>query len=203
MHIEVLVEEPSAEAVLNNLLPSLLREKASFRIHVHQGKQSLLRTLADRLRGYRRWLPEGWRIVVLIDEDRKDCYELKARLEEAARNARLLTKSSPDSRGTFQVVNRLAIEELEAWFFGDVQALLRAYPRLPPTLHRKREYRDPDAIAGGTWEALERALQRAGYYGGGMPKVEVAQRVSRNMDPERNTSHSFQVFREGLLACLS
>ena len=159
--------------------------------------------LPDRLRGYKRWLPEGWRVFVLIDEDRKDCHELKARLEQAARNAGLATKSSPGFDGKFRVVNRLAIEELEAWFFGDVPALLRAYPRLPANLDRKAKYRDPDAIAGGTSEALERVLQRAGYYAGGMPKIQVAQETSRHMSAERNTSHSFQVFREGLLACIS
>ena len=203
MHIEVLVEEPSAEAALSNLLPVVLQDKASFTIHAYQGKQGLLRRLPDRLRGYRQWVPEGWYVLVLIDEDRKDCHELKARLEKAAQNAGLATKSSPGSDGKFRVVNRLAIEELEAWFFGDVPALLRAYPKLPASLDRKAKYRDPDAIPGGTSEALERLLQRAGYYTGGMPKIQVAQQVSRHMSPERNTSHSFQVFREGLLACLS
>ena len=203
MHIAFLVEEPSVEAALNNLVPAMVEDKASFSIHVYQGKQGLLRMLPDRLRGYKRWLPEGWRVFVLIDEDRKDCHELKARLEQAARNAGLATKSSPGFDGKFRVVNRLAIEELEAWFFGDVPALLRAYPRLPANLDRKAKYRDPDAIAGGTSEALERVLQRAGYYAGGMPKIQVAQETSRHMSAERNTSHSFQVFREGLLACIS
>lgn len=50
----------------------------------------------------------------------------------------------------FQVLNRLAIEELEAWFFGDVAALHSAYPRVPSTLGRRSRYRDPDAIRGGT-----------------------------------------------------
>jgi hypothetical protein len=98
------------------------------------------------------------------------------------------------------VVSRLAIEELEAWFFGDAEAIVGAYPKMPPKLASKRRYRNPDAITGGTWEALERELQKAGYYRGGLPKVEVARMVSQHMDPQRNRSRSFQVFREGVRA---
>jgi hypothetical protein len=41
-------------------------------------------------------------------------------------------------------------------------------------------------------------LRRAGYYPGGLPKIEVARNISEHMDPDRNTSRSFQVFREAL-----
>jgi Domain of unknown function (DUF4276) len=98
----------------------------------------------------------------------------------------------------FHVVNRIAVEELEAWFFGDVPALTAAYPRVPTSLGNQARYRDPDQIAGGTWEALERVLQSAGYHLGGLPKVAVAGNVSEHMDPDRNTSRSFQVFRDTL-----
>jgi hypothetical protein len=57
----------------------------------------------------------------------------------------------------------------------------------------------PDAIAGGTWEALERLLRRLNYFPEGLPKIAVARKVSEHMDPERNRSKSFQVFRDGLL----
>jgi hypothetical protein len=74
-----------------------------------------------------------------------------------------------------------------------------AYPRLPSRLDKKAPYRDPDAIRGGTWESLERLLQKYGYYEGGMPKIEVARQVSAQMDPVRNRSRSFQHFRQGLV----
>lgn len=73
MHLEFLVEEPSAEAALENLLPLMLGAAVTYQIHVHQGKQDLLLKLPARLRGYRRWLPPEWRIVALVDEDRQDC----------------------------------------------------------------------------------------------------------------------------------
>jgi len=198
MHIEFLLEEPSAEAALRGLLPKVLGE-ATFALHPHAGKQGLLARLPDRLRGYRSWVPSDWRIVVLLDNDQDDCQALKAELESVARTVGFGTLSSPTPGGLVQVVNRLAIEELEAWFFGDVPALVEAYPKVPATLGSRAGYRDPDAISGGTWEALERVLQRAGYYPGGLPKIEVARRVSQHMDPGRNRSKSFQVFRDALL----
>jgi hypothetical protein len=135
MHIEFLVEEYSAEAALKNLLPSIFSEETTFAIRPFSGKQDLLSQLPKRLSGYRKWLPEDWRIVVLVDRDRENCRTLKARLEDAARQADLATKSSVRGQGQFKVVNRLAIEEMEAWYFGDPAALKQAYPRLPePTL---------------------------------------------------------------------
>jgi len=199
MHIEFLVEEPSAEAALSNILPKVFGPTTSFAIHPYQGKQDLLKKLPSRFRGYKTWLPEDWRIVVLIDADNEDCRQLKARLEDISRDSNLLTKSATGNRFNFQVLNRLAIEELEAWFFGDVEALHSTYPRISLNLRNKAKYRDPDSIAGGTWEALERELKRVGYYSGGLSKISAAREISMHMVPECNRSHSFQIFRQGLL----
>ncbi len=199
MHIEFLVEEPSAEAALKNLVPIILGQDVSFVIHPHQGKQDLLAKLTGRLKGYKAWLPEDWRIVVLIDGDNKDCRELKDKLERIAHDAGLMTQSAVLMGSKFQVLNRLAIEELEAWFFGDIEALNAAYPRVSLRNLNKAKYRNPDAIAGGTWEALERELQRVSYHPGGLAKVSAAREISAHIDPERNRSKSFQVFRQGLL----
>jgi len=201
IHIEFLVEELSAEVVLQAILPKILGAQATFEIHIYQGKPDLMSKLESRLRGYRKWIPENYRIVVLIDEDRKDCHEQKQQLENAAKKAGFITKSSRKPGQKFQVLNRLAIEEIEAWFFGDSEAIARAYPKLSK-LSKKAKYKDPDAIRGGTWESLERELQRAGYHGGGMPKILTAREIAAHMDPDRNRSGSFKVFREGLLAMM-
>lgn len=199
VHVEFIVEEESTAQALEILVPRIVGSDVTFRIHPFQGKRDLLRKLVPRLRGYRRSLPDDHRIAVLIDRDDATCDDEKRRLEAAAAEAGYVTKST-STTGRFKVLNRLAIEELEAWFFGDVDALLRAFPGIPPTLAAQRPFRDPDAISGGTWEALERVLQRAGYYRTGIAKVEVARRVAEHMDPGRNRSHSFGVFCTGLQA---
>lgn len=197
MHFEFLVEEESAETALYNLVPKIVGPAVSYNIRVFQGKFDLLKKLPERLRGYRPWLPDDWLIIVLLDKDREDCVQLKAKMEEIARREGLSTKSNPNASGRIQVLNRIAIEELEAWFFNDVTALKTAYPRIPKALDRKSRYHNPDAI-DDTWEALEWVLQKAGYYRGGLPKKEAARKISTYMDPTRNTSKSFQVFRDSL-----
>ncbi|MCX7012700.1 MAG: DUF4276 family protein [Candidatus Sumerlaeota bacterium] len=198
MRLEFLVEEPSAEEALSILVPRIAGPNTDFGIHAFGGKRDLLKQLPDRLRGYKRWLPNDWRIVVLVDEDRQDCRRLKRQMERACRDAGLGSKSNPLPGGRTHIVNRLAIEELEAWFFGDLEAVRSAYPRVPPYLESKAHYRDPDAIKGGTWEALERVLQRAGYHPGGLVKKRAARDIASHMDPERNRSRSFRLFRDTL-----
>ena len=198
MHIEFLVEEPSAEAALNILAPAILGPDTTFQVHPYNGKPDLLAKLPGRLHGYRPWLPADWRIAVLLDADEADCLQLKARMEAVAHAAGLTTRSATGG-AQFQVLNRLAVQELEAWFFGDTAALCAAYPRLNPHLGERSKYRNPDAIAGGTWEALERELQRVGYAPGGLAKITTARAISAHMQPERNRSHSFQIFRSALL----
>lgn len=156
-HLEVLVEEPSMEAFLGALLPRLLPAERTFVVHPFQGKTDLLDKLHDRLRGYAAWLPEDWRIVAVVDRDDDDCLALKRQLETMAHDARLRTRSA--SRGRpWQLVNRIAVEELEAWYFGDWPAVCAAYPRVSPRIPDQAGFRHPDGIAGGTWEAFERVL---------------------------------------------
>ena len=197
MHVELLVEEPSAEAALQNLLPRIVGPDVSFVIHPHQGKKDLLGKLPARLRGYARYLPSDCRVVVLVDRDEQECTALKRHMDAAARQVGLPTPGQAGLASAL-VVNRIAVEELEAWFLGDVEALVAAYPRLPASLGQRKGYRDPDSIRGGTWECLERALRQAGYYRGGLPKIEAARSISAHMEPERNRSRSFALFVRSL-----
>jgi len=195
-HIEVLVEEPLMEAALRLILPRIL-DGITFDIHPHQGKDALLARLSERLRGYSRWIPKDWRILVVVDRDAQDCRELKSELDAVARAAGLITRTAA-SGGHFQVINRIAIEELEAWFFGDWSAVRAAYPRVKASIPDMSPYRFPDGIAGGTWEALERLLQDAGYFKTGLRKIEAARSIAGHMDPSRNRSPSFRALRDAL-----
>ena len=203
MFIKFFLEEFSAEEALKLLLPKILTDDVKYEFHTFEGRDEMLIELPMRLKG-ERWIPNDWRIIVLIDEDRKDCHELKTYLEKAAHDAGFVTKSSADPNDDFQVVNRIAIEELEAWFFGDVDALHAAYPKISRSLHTKAKYRNPDAITGGTYEALEDLLKQKKYYKREerIHKPDVAQNIAQHMEPSRNRSKSFQVFVEGLKACV-
>lgn len=197
-HLEILVEERSMYVALQNLVPQIIGD-VSLNFHVFDGKQNLMRNIEARMRGYasmfRSWGDAA--IVVLVDEDREDCIELKKELERAAKVAGLGTLSVP-RQGRVRVLNRIVIEELEAWFFGDPDAVVAAYPRVKPRTFPQSVLRDPDAIGGGTWEALERLLNKHNYHIGGLRKVDCAQAISVHMDVTRNSSRSFNEFRRGL-----
>jgi hypothetical protein len=196
MHIEFLIEDYSGGEALDQLLPRCLKPGTEYKIHSFGGKQNLLKKLPDRLKGYKAWISSDYLIVVLIDRDSEDCLKLKQKLEEISAEAGFTTKAT--NMQSFQVLNRIMVEELEAWFFGDISAIIEAYPRINPNLAKQSKYRDPDAIQGGTCEALERVLQKAKYHQGALDKVIAARDIAKHMDPEVNTSRSFQAFYDGL-----
>ena len=196
-HLVLLVEEPSVEAFLQTLLPRMLPDGPTFEIHAFGGKTDLMGKLDQRLRGYRRWLPRDWRLVVMVDRDNDDCHKLKEHLEELATNARLRTRSHVGT-GDWELVNRVVIEELEAWYFGDWDAVRAAYPRVSPSVPRRSGYRDSDDIKGGTWEAFERILKRYGYFTTGLRKIEAAQAIAAHIAVDQNRSRSFAHFRDAI-----
>lgn len=190
------------EAFLRGLLPRLLPAHRTFEVHAFQGKSDLLGKLDARLRGYAQWLPADWRLFVVVDRDDEDCGALKQRLEDVATRAGLVTRSRADAV-PWQLVNRIAIEELESWYFGDWDAVKAGYPRVSAHIPQRQGLRDPDAIAGGTWEAFERVMQQHGYFKGGLAKIEAARNMSRHIEPERNRSASFRVFHAALMEALT
>lgn len=200
-HLELLVEEPSMEAFLRGLLPRLLPADRTFEVHAFQGKSDLLGKLEARLRGYAQWLPPDWRLFVVVDRDDDDCLALKRRLEAVARRAGLVTRSQAGAV-PWQLVNRIAIEELESWYFGDWEAVKAGYPRVSAHVPQRQGLRDPDAISDGTWEAFERVMQRHGYFKTGLAKIEAARSMAAQMVPERNRSASFRAFHAALMEAL-
>ncbi|MBS0464907.1 MAG: DUF4276 family protein [Proteobacteria bacterium] len=198
LHVELLVEEPSMEAFLRELLPRVLPAGRTFAVYPFQGKSDLLGKLPDRLRGYARFLPDDWRIVVVVDRDDDDCRELKQKMEAMAKQAGLRTRSRAGS-ARWQVVNRIAIEELEAWYFGDWQAVCEAYPHVSPSVRNQRAHRHSDAVAGGTWEAFERVMKRHGYFRQGLRKIEAARALGKCVEAARSDSASFLCFHRAVM----
>ena len=136
-------------------------------------------------------------VILVIDQDRDDCLDLKRQLLDAAARAGLSNVGSGKSPP--QVIARIAMTELESWFLGDPDAVRLAFPRL-----RRSDLRvkgDVDA-AQDAWERLERPLLRHGYFRHRMPKVRTARRIAEQMTitPGENRSHSFNVLLDTLHA---
>lgn len=209
MHIEILVEDSSGEKLLQFLLPQFLGPQGkphSWRLHAYKGigriprklvtksdptKRILLEQLPKLLRGYGK-TPGIDAVVVVLDTDKRDCTAFLAELKSAADSC------SPALNTLF----RLAIEEVEAWYFGDHDALLAAYPRAKPDVLKKYVQ---DSVCD-TWELLadavhpggSAAIKKAGWPLPGQVKHEWAKKIGPLMNPEQNISPSFVKLRDGL-----
>lgn len=201
IHFEFLLEEPSMEAFLRSWLPRFLPEGHTFGTYPYRDKRDLLKRLEERLKGYANWLPKNYRIVIIVDRDNDDCEALKTRLEKACANAGLRSRRATGS-GAWQVATRIAIEELEAWYFGDWDAVRQAYPRVPSSVRRRQPFRQPDAIAGGTWEKFDLVMKRSGY-ADGLQKLEAARAIGGQIDDRRSDSHSFRCLAAALQEALT
>jgi len=194
-HIEFHVEEESMRALLDVLLPRIA-PSLSFKVYAYQGKPDMLRKLKNRMLGYKRWLPEYYKIFILIDRDKDDCTALKQELENIASLSGLNTKTrSGSSDCSWQVVNRIVIEELEAWYFGDWEAVINAYPEAAPK--PRRQVANPDGLSD-TWEQFERIMKRKGYFKSGLRKIEAARNIGAYIEPERQKSPSFIAFYDAI-----
>lgn len=185
------------ETFLPRTAPSL-----AIRVRSYDGKRNLLGKLESRLRSYNRSLRTDERIMVLVDRDEQDCVLLKQQMEGIASNAGLATRSNPGPNA-WQVVNRIVIKELEAWYFGDWDAVRSAYPKVSANVPKRPAYRDPDAIAGPTFKKLERILRDANYFMDGVSKSDLARDIAIHMDPSRNTSASFRAFNRVICEMVS
>jgi hypothetical protein len=209
MHFEILVEDLSGKNALDILIPMIIDESFTFTIHPYKGigripgnmrdtedpqKRILLENLPKLLKGYGRtfanYSPEYPAAVILIcDLDARDRNTFLAEL-----NA-VLDACHPRPNTRFC----LAIEEGEAWFLGDLNAIRTAYP------NAKNEILTAyinDSICG-TWEHLANAvyaggaskLGAKGWQAVGKEKSKWAVEISPLMNIDINQSPSFQFLR--------
>ena len=195
-HLEFLFEEPSMESVLPGLLPQILRKGCSFEFRAFQGNRNILKNINNILYNYRCRLPTDRRLVVVLDRD--DAYpERKTRPERAAADTDPHTRSQ--ARGELrQMFDRIVIEELETWYFGDREAVRRDHPRIAPNIAKQARHRNPDAIRDGTWDAFARITQNQRYFQTGLGKIKAARTVALNIKPAHTPSRSFTAFHDAL-----
>jgi hypothetical protein len=188
-----LLEEQSAAPVIRALAKQALGDEAEINIRISSGKQGLLTTLENRLRGF-LYDPDCY-VFVMVDRDTDDCVVLKQRLEDCAQRVGIPTRTRPAHDGQYRVVTRIVIEELEAWYFGDHAALRAAFPDLPQKLEKTATYRTPDTLED-PWEKLEALLRSTRRFGNQniLSKVSVAEEIAPHLDITRNDSTSFRAF---------
>ncbi|MEO5377815.1 MAG: DUF4276 family protein [Magnetococcus sp. DMHC-6] len=213
MHFEILVEGQSELIALSILMEKIIgpyKRPHTWKIHQHRGigtlpeqphlppnrnDQTLLHNLPHKLRAYGKAMQGDAMVVVLVDlDDRSDCRHFKQQLVE-------LLNSCPTKP---TCLFRIAVEELEAWYFGDSDAIRSAYPHAISEI-LSSYIQDSQC---GPWETMADAIYPEGRMAlcssGKRSSLVLAQKlkwtkaIAPKMDVERNTSPSFKCFRDGL-----
>ncbi|HQO34674.1 MAG TPA: hypothetical protein PLG59_08440 [bacterium] len=205
MHFEILVEDQSGKKALGVLVPEIVGKEHTVKIYAYKGigripknmrgpndpsKRLLLENLPKLLRGYGktfRGYTEDYpaAVIVVCDLDRKCLITFRQEMLDIL-NA---CNPKPNTRFCF------AIEEGEAWFLGDLNAIKSAYPKAKDAV--LNSYIN-DSICG-TWEKLADAVYPGGasalFSGGwqavGAEKSKWAERIPPFMDIMNNQSPSF------------
>lgn len=173
--IVFLLEERSMKEVLDIILPRLLPEGTDFITIPHNGKSDLEQSIPRKLKA---WRQPNTKFVIVRDQDSADCIKVKKHLKDIV---------EPYGR---EVLIRIACKELEAWYFGDLNAVSKAYGYSLESLANKRQYRDPDKIENPKAE-LKRLLPLH-------QQLEGARNIAIHMDICNNTSSSFNQFVLGV-----
>ncbi|MCL1998960.1 MAG: DUF4276 family protein [Turicibacter sp.] len=204
MYVELLIEDMSGKKAMEILAPKLFN--IPVRITAYKGighlpknmkpktdasKRQLLNQLPKLLQGFGK-VPDCKAVVVICDLDDRDrqafLAELNSKLEECF----------PKPTSIFC----LAIEEFEAWYLGDLNAVRKAYPRAK--INVLNGYKN-DSICG-TWETLadavytggSKALKNKGWQAVGEQKFIWAEKISPHMNVHENISPSFNEMRNKL-----
>lgn len=173
-----LLEERSARAMLEGLIPRLGVRLPAIRYVVFEGKSDLDKHLGRRLRGYLN--PEAHFFVIRDQDADPDCRAVKARLTRACRDA-----------GQSEVTVRIMCRELEA-LYADLQAVERAFGlRGLAARQGETQFRTPDAIASPSRKLAE--LTKGRYQ-----KIGGSRLLGQLLDTESTRSSSFRVLVTGL-----
>ena len=172
-----MLEEESAMHFLERLLPAVLPSRVSYLCIPHQGKEHLRKSIPIKLK---QWLAPNAFFVILHDQDNHpDCKQLKRELQAlcaGSRHAPLI---------------RIICRELEAWYFGDLDAVQKAFPEFKAAGYKRRaRFRNPDSIVKPS-DHLQRMVK-------GFTKRKAAISIPRHMAIDKNTSSSFKHVISGL-----
>lgn len=181
-----LLEEPSMKLLLEGLLPRLMPGWVAgqhFLCVAHQGKSDLDLSIPRKLSA---WQYPGDRFVIVRDNDAADCVAVLKKVKGLCAAA-----GRPDT------LVRLACQELEAWYLGDLEAVAAAFeqPKANTPALRKK-FAHPDS-----WEKPSVELKRLiPSFQKGSGARAMAQHLR---GAEHNRSHSYGKFVSGVQRVLS
>lgn len=175
MKLVFLLEEKSMKKFLDIILPKIIPSEILFQTIPHEGKTDLEKSIPRKLKA---WNEPDVKFVIIQDQDSWDCVELKNKLVTLCK----------DSNKPYLI--RIACHELESWYFGDLQAVSKAYKKDLTKLAKKSQYKIPDAIINPKSEIQKYLPEHQ--------QISGAEKIAEFIDPTINTSISFQMLISGI-----
>jgi hypothetical protein len=176
------VEGHTEKELVEGLMSRLDVEPSNCDHHIFrfEGKQDLISDLRNKLRG---WRTPNTQFIIMCDKDRDNCIELKTKLSEICDSAR---------KGSCTI--RIACQEIESWYLGDLEAVAKAIelPSLSVKQNKSR-YRTPDNIQ-------KPSVELANITDNKYKKRGVSHEIAKHLDFENNRSHSARLFFNTILS---
>ncbi|MFA7605617.1 MAG: DUF4276 family protein [Rhodocyclaceae bacterium] len=174
-----LLEEPSAKAMLEGVLPRLLPRQVEVQFMVFEGKQDLHKQLPKRMKF---WQKPDTRFVVMRDQDSGDCRLIRQELLALCAQA-----GRPDA------LVRIACHELESFYLGDLLAVEQGLSMKGLSKQQEsKKFRAPDMLSNAAEELQKLTLGR-------YQKLAGSRAIGPLLDVGgKNRSHSFNALVEGI-----
>lgn len=179
-----LLEEPSAKAMLEIIIPKIAGSGTNVRYIVFEGKSDLENQLENKMA---RWNVPDSRFLVMRDKDSGDCKKIKQQLVEKVGRA---------GKNSCTCI-RIACHELESFYLGDLAAVEKGLSI--PSLSKKQnnmKFRKPDKLANAAQELA--AVTRKKYSKLAGSRL-IAPHLTLNGD---NKSESFNALIAGIATLL-
>lgn len=169
-----LLEEPSAKAMLESLLPRMLNDGINIRCIPFEGKQDLEKQLTRKIRGYQN--PQA-RFIVLRDLDsHPDCKAVKRKL---------LDLCEASGKANLCLV-RIACKELETFYLADLTAVEQGLQLTGLAKQQQtKKFRTPDSLGNPSLELKKLTDKR-------YEKVAGSREIGKHLDLENGRSPSFR-----------
>ena len=175
-----LVEEPSMQLFLEALFQQLHLPETAYQIKAFRGKQLLLPAIPRLLNS---WREPNTQFFILIDNDNKDCIQLKNKLVFDCLQA-----------NRSDTVVRIVCQELEAWYLGDLFAIKSYSPLKKSFKGQLKQIEDNKLIP----DEIQRPSKVLEAHLGNLIKSDIAKYMGKNITLEGNSSVSFGSFVQAL-----
>ncbi len=178
-HAVIMVEEESIEEV-TKIIVSRLGIKNQIKIIPHDGKNDLEKSFPRKIANWRS--PHRTRFVICRDSDGSNCAVLKQRLKC------LLPQTTQHE---FKL--RLVMNELEAWYLGDLEALYKAElisRGAVDQIRNRKQFRSPESIQNAKREFTKLVNAKG--------QINLARRIAPHLELENGRCSSFKHFIEAI-----